>query len=80
MDSGQMIYLMGSVELLRVVTCAKVIQMFHLFIIYFHHHILFTYTFYIGYFQNGKREGYAIEKYLSGNSYHGEFQADERHG
>ena len=33
-----------------------------------------------GSFKNGKREGYAIEKYLSGNSYHGEFVNDQRNG
>ena len=33
-----------------------------------------------GEFKNGKREGYCIEKYLNGNSYHGEFLNDERSG
>jgi len=42
--------------------------------------IMIEFVINIGLFKNGKREGYAIEKYLSGNSYHGEFLNDERHG
>ena len=33
-----------------------------------------------GYFIDGKREGYGIEKSVSGNSYNGEFKDDKRCG
>ena len=33
-----------------------------------------------GFYKDGKRDGYGIEKSIGGNSYHGEFKADKKYG
>ena len=35
---------------------------------------------YKGFWLNGKRNGYGIEKFINGNSYNGEFLDDKKHG